>query len=94
MRELLRIGDQVAVGSARAGLPSAVDDEIVVTRIKQPGADHEIGLRLDAIVAHLATKRFPTVPSHRWSCGEARLCGLIRASEYADKRQRYTSNPA
>ena len=62
-REVLRIGDDVAVLVAR-DLPAIVDDDVLVAGIFHAGFDHGIGHAADHLFIYIAAEFIPTVPAH------------------------------
>src|SRR5947209_2420544 len=63
-REVLRIGDDVALRIARH-LPAIVDHEILIARVTHPARHHLVRGLAYQLLTHIASKLVPTVPTHR-----------------------------
>ena len=69
-RKALRIGQDVSL-SVSIDLPAIVDDEINVTGVAHAARHHRIRHLLNELLAHIAGKLVPAIPTHRRSLGES-----------------------
>src|SRR2546425_289358 len=65
VRELRRVGDEVASGVALTGLPPVVDHDVAVAGLAHPGGDDRLGGLADEDVVDLRAEPIPAVPAHR-----------------------------
>src|SRR5438445_293757 len=65
VRELRRVGDEVAMGVALAGLPPVVNDDVAVAGLAHPGCDDRLVGLADQGLVDLRAEPIPAVPAHR-----------------------------
>src|SRR5262249_57186606 len=70
VRELVRVGHEMAGGVAGSGHPAVVDVDVLVPGRLHPRADHDVGGLLDQRLVDVAAERVPVVPAHRRGEGE------------------------